>query len=786
MIASDHFTVSFDVRAGTLSVRRRDGRPLLLGAAACANTDVGRHSTVAPGREHTIGTSAFSDRLGAGRRMSIVSRDPDRLLDLRVEIVAYEERPLLTIEVRGTNVSTRDLVVTSLEPVRALADEGGALAMPGVSACLTNGEMFFDAGTVHAFGAQVPAHLQPPLKGVRLANDSVAPGGATVASWWNVGLFAGYEHEGAVLGYLGNTRTLGVVLLARTRESELSMLTESAFAPGGLLRPGDSIDSDRFALCVAATAHAALEQYADAMGVASGGRTRGIVNGWCSWFYTLAEVSEDEVLRNAAFAAEHLKPFGLEYVQIDDGYQRAPGDWQGNERFPHGMRWLAERITELGLKPGLWVAPFVVSEQSEVFREHPEWLVRRRDGSLQRIGNWDSESSPEAQREAAKNYCLDITHPGAANWLRELFATFAQRWGYRMLKVDFMAWSILAAERFGDPALSAAEVYRRGLAIMREAVGEDCHLLECGPGNVTAGLIDSMRIEADINYGYAAAAWRQYFQDRACSAAAAAKRYYFHRRTWVNDVDHLCLDLLPTQQAEAAATLIALAGGNTISGDRLVDMDPGKLEILRKVLPAYGRNAVPVDLFDADIPATFVLQVERPFARWTVAAFFNPDLAAPVERCVALRRLGLEPGRTYLAFDFWRQRLVGEVGDELRVRVAPGSVTLLALHAATGVPQLLSTSRHVAQGALEIEDVRWDAAQRTLHGVSLGPAGSAHDVFVHVPGEHPWTWGGEHGAACDGAGYGVRRVDANVLRVRVGFADAGRVPWRIGPGDLRG
>ena len=47
------------------------------------------------------------------------------------------------------------------------------------------------------------------------------------------------------------------------------------------------------------------------------------MNGWCSWFYTLDEVSEDEVLRNTAFAAEHLRRFGLEYIQVDDGYQRA-------------------------------------------------------------------------------------------------------------------------------------------------------------------------------------------------------------------------------------------------------------------------------------------------------------------------------------------------------------------------------------------------------------------------------------------------------------------------------
>ena len=80
------------------------------------------------------------------------------------------------------------------------------------------------------------------------------------------------------------------------------------------------------------------------------------------------------------------------------------------------------------------------------------------------------------------------------------------------------------------------------------------------------------------------------------------------------------------QQAEAVATLVALSGGNTISGDRLVDLEPAKLEVLKKILPAYGDAATPVDLFEAAAPATFVLHVERPFARWTIVALFNADL----------------------------------------------------------------------------------------------------------------------------------------------------------------
>jgi len=195
---------------------------------------------------------------------------------------------------------------------------------------------------------------------------------------------------------------------------------------------------------------------------------------------------------------------------------------------------------------------------------------------------------------------------------------------------------------------------------------------------------------------------------------------------------------------------------------------------------------VPVDLFDADVPTVFAWRVERPFGAWSVVAFFNPDLATAVERRLPLSRLGLDPVERYLAFDFWRQRLIGERTNELAVSVEPGSVTLLALHAATGVPQLLSTSRHVAQGAIEIDDLRWNDAERTLSGVSTGPTGSAHDVFVYVPGQHTWTWAGRHVRSRDDARYSLTLVDSNVLRVHVRFADEQRVAWSIDVDDLPG
>ena len=597
-------------------------------------------------------------------------------------------------------------------------------------------------------------------------------------SWWNLGFFRGYDREGLVCGYLDNQTALGQLVARREGEGVIGLTAESVLAKGFVLEPGAVVSSGRFLFNLAPDPYLALEGYAEAMGLLHQARVHSVVNGWCDWFYAFEHITEAEVLRNAEHAARELKPYGLEYIQVDEGFQRWHGEWEGNAKFPHGMKWLADRIRALGLKPGIWIAPYVISEPSEVFQRHPEWLLRNPDGSLKRVGPWPSEDSDWARNENPKRYGLDITHPGAAAWLEALFDTVANQWGYEMIKIDFVDWSLLAAHRYHDPTVSRAAAYRKGFEIMRRAIGPKCHLQDCGPGPVTVGLLDSMRIELDQNYGFRRETWKQYFGSPTSSAAAAAKRYYFHRRTWINDADHVCLSSLSIPQAQAAATLIALTGGNVISGDRLPDLDATRLEILRKIYPSFGEAARPVDLFDTDQHTVFALKIRREFGEWTVVGLFNPSETEVMERVLPVDRLGLSGTKTYLAYDFWGERVHGEVTGELRVQVLPASVLLLSLHEKRGTPQVISTDRHVLQGAVELEQVDWDAATRTLRGTSLGPRDTAHNVTVFVPEAQRWVQGGPF-LFHDFPGYSLKMIDAHLLRVRVRFDEAPRVEWRI-------
>jgi hypothetical protein len=759
---NDFLAVAFDIRTGRLSSWRRGGEQLLAGVAARATLVSGKRSTDEPAYRRTVEVTRMKGVFGDGRQLVVRCTDEQHQLDLDIRVLLEADRPAIFIEVECRNVSSQPIVVESVEPLHATPEMGGALYWPGVTKVLTNGPMYYDPGRVADFG--------------RAASG-------TIRSWWNVGFFRGYDQEGLVCGYVENQTALGQVSVSRGDADAIGLVAEAVLAKGFELQPGQSIRSGRFLLHFAPNPYAALEAYAEIMGRIKGARVHSLINGWCDWFYAYEFITEEEVLRNAEFAARTLKPFGLEYIQVDEGFQRWHGDWEGNARFPHGMKWLADRIRELGLKPGIWIAPYVISEPTEVFQEHPDWLLRHPDGRLKRVGPWPSEDSDWARNENPKRYSLDITHPGAEAWLADLFDTVANRWGYEFVKIDFVDWSLLSAHRYYDTSVTRAAAYRKGFEIMRQAMGPDRHLQDCGPGPVTVGLLDSMRIELDQNYGFRKKAWQQYFLEPTSSAPAAAKRYYFHNRTWINDADHLCLNLLSFSQAQAAASLIALTGGNLISGDRLLDLDPIRLEILKKVFPSFGEAARPVDLFDTDCHSLFALRIEKPFGNWMVVGCFNRSETETLEKKVPLDRLFLDAAKTYIAYDFWKECLHGEVSGELRVAIPPASVTLLAMHEKQNVPQVVSTDRHVLQGAIELENVAWNGEMRSLEGVSLGSLGTSHHLAVYLPESHDWAQG-EQLLYHDFPGYSVKLLDEHLLRIQVRFDQDIRVPWQINLDNL--
>ena len=202
---------------------------------------------------------------------------------------------------------------------------------------------------------------------------------------------------------------------------------------------------------------------------------------WCSWYSFYTHISEENL--NQALDALGKLPFDV--FQVDDGWQRAIGDWIPNEKFPSGMEGLVAKIRRTGRTPGLWLAPLLVVPSSNLYRQHPDWLLRDQKGKLVSAGfNWNEPL-----------YALDTTHPEALKWLSVLMRQ-VRNWGFDYVKLDFLYAGALVGKRHND--IPREQAYRQGLALIRAALG-DAYFLTCGaPVIPSLGLCDGMRIGPDV------------------------------------------------------------------------------------------------------------------------------------------------------------------------------------------------------------------------------------------------------------------------------------------------
>ncbi|POR02200.1 hypothetical protein AU468_06310 [Alkalispirochaeta sphaeroplastigenens] len=101
-----------------------------------------------------------------------------------------------------------------------------------------------------------------------------------------------------------------------------------------------------------------------------------VANTWEAHYF---DVNDEKV---AALAGEAAR-VGAELLVLDDGWFRGRhddtsslGDWTPDgEKFPRGLRPVAEAVHRQGLRFGLWIEPEMVSPGSDLFREHPEWVM---------------------------------------------------------------------------------------------------------------------------------------------------------------------------------------------------------------------------------------------------------------------------------------------------------------------------------------------------------------------------------------------------------------------------
>lgn len=487
--------------------------------------------------------------------------------------------------------------------------------------------------------------------------------------------------------------------------------------------------------------------------------------GWCTWEAHRRNLTQEKIAAAADFFARHLRAYGFEYVQVDDGYERLPlpVDLNGTvadawltttEHFPEGHSGIVRAIRARGLEPGIWTSAAVYNDAWA--DRNPEHLLKDASGQPL-LGDW-------------VKYVLDCTPEALERHVRPVYEGL-RRFGYTYFKIDAIRHlhfdGLHEAALLGLLSNEEAEArYRRFLEVAREGLGEDVYWLSSwGIMTQMVGLADACRISQDAMPTWAG---------MQMQLVESARWFFTQRILWLNDPDHVCVRA-PLEWARTVLSMVALTGGLFMLSDALEHYDEPRLELVRKCIPPLTTMTAETGPLDTDYAAYtwtkfhgFHVLQERPFdaetmtdeeARNQAGDWATIDAAHPFATlwaihldnavgrwCVAGRfaaialgaarldfaRLALQPGRDYLVFDFWQERYLGRFRGGVDVpALALGHCQVLAIRPALGHPQLLSSTRHVSQDAVSVRRQAWrgDTLELDLDGV----CGTTESYWLHVP-----------------------------------------------------
>lgn len=804
----DGATLRYHRGAGHLDVVDAAGDPILVHAVAAvlldACDDGTRLATDDAGRERAEEAWMEDDALGSSHRLAITRLGQGGEPDVTWTIAGYPDGGFFTFRTDVANGTGADVVVAKASPLQVDARRGGALYLgehPATHRILENG-----AYAALDFTVEVLPGDAPHDEGYMM----VAPGhyeGHSVSSWnhavqdlesdrgWVAGALT-FEAQTPVANLSYNPWHEVVGDDGRVAFTFLSL--EAAYLPEPkVVAPGEALASELYyAHPTEPDALTGLERYADAIATHQGlvpwhrrDPERRVPNGWNSWSGSGSTggygtgIDEEIILANLDVMATELRDWGVDWYQIDDGYEPIYGDWVWNEeRFPHGPAWLSDQIRAAGLIPGLWMAPFTPHPDSQLVADHPDWMA---------------DKIPLGQAVVGDEI-LDLTHPDVQDYLDELFTTFRDDWGFEWLKLDFGYYALFGTN-FEVPNTTREEAWRQSMTVIREALGDDAYFVLVGTLGTNFGIVDAGRLTLDsmpIWDWEPTVAWDHHLEQQGLkpTVRTAGRRWYFQDRTWANHPDLIFFRSNPNddtwppltlQESQAFCTWVAMTGGIVKIGDRLVDLEGDHVNSLRALLPVYGHPATPRDLLHREFPERWHLRVDAPLDGYAeeydlVTLFdwgFNVDLTSnpyePIEddgaatdHVVDLAAWGIDGER--LAYEFWTGAFLGVVDGTLTATVPSHAGRVIALRRPTGAPQFLGWNRQITMGATVLGDVVWDEAAGALT-IPFDAAAETElapfelEIAVYAPEGHDATGATLDGAAVEGLAWDQ---DGRVVRVR--------------------
>jgi len=413
-------------------------------------------------------------------------------------------------------------------------------------------------------------------------------------------------------------------------------------------RENITIKSDWMRISLADTMPSALTEYAESIRDFNGIKQRfeNAPTGFCTWYYYMNNISEKTIYDNVP-VLDKIRDFApFEVFQIDDGWGSSHFD--GNEKFPKGMKAYADYIKEHGMTPGIWLTPFNFAPDEPVVKEHPEWFIHE-GGRL---------------KELYGQVLIDATHPGAKEYIASIYRKITYDWGYRYIKLDLITTYISGGE-FYDKNAGALQNLRAYYKVMKEACHPDTFLLACtAPLFESAEFFDAVRTSGDIFESW---------ESMHGVFRRNITRWYLNGTLFHTDPDCLMLRRANGEDEECMrpvsrtttenrtfATAMYVCGGTLMLSDKLPLLTDGELKNLRLFFPHKTASGFPLDFGTTVIPSVFDMGEENGVHTYSFINWSNKE-----------KTFSVPCDGTVCAKDVWENSVIGNFTDEYRITLEP-------------------------------------------------------------------------------------------------------------------
>ena len=519
--------------------------------------------------------------------------------------------------------------------------------------------------------------------------------------------------EITLLGSASFDKSEGTIELHLDKKNGEFRLAYKQILDGVVPVPGQEFPLDSFVLMTGADLNSMLRQWAELTAEKRGALIpESIPTGWNDWQYYRNEKTACDVLDSAEVLAEMKRDgYPLEFVQVDGGFCMHLSEWtHPKPEFASGIGALSERIRNMGLKFGLWFAPYIQNVNTSVVKEHPEWLLKDKSGQTVVLDT----------SNVGQSCLIDYTVSGTGEWLRKQVRLFVDEWQVEWIKLDGPNYAVYRRGRLHDRSMTISEMLNRTFEIIREEA--DLGVLIEGEGmmGLALGKVELHRVQTDNHC--------KWYENNKSGSEYAPRVYgkelimsFLHNRWWCNHRENVILRNSPSELSYAGIdnpgaveqmftepefrtqlTAAVMGSGGLLLTDPLQELrrDQERFAWISKLLPVYSQAAEIVDAFPPGrYPSIYKIEVKKnrliySFTNWT-------DIICDLE-------CDLPPEMQFHAFSVFEKRAFGIHGGKLKISgLTAHDSRIITLVKRTNAPLLLATDLHLLPGTVEVRNCNY-------------------------------------------------------------------------------